>query len=145
MDKTMVLGLIILGGIVLLVFGMFLLPGIGKSGKPVFTVEFDNAKNLQGGDAVYLNGVKIGGVTSVGLDERNKAIAKVLISSKRNIPQDSFFFIWPVQFLTGKKGIHIILGDSSTNISPGARVVGESSYTVIVARISFEKLKELRK
>ena len=139
MNKNMITGVVIIGVILLLVGAIFFFEKVPFS-KVVFTVQFKDAKGLKAGDSVYVKGVKIGEVKDIGLDHQGVS-AKVMIDAERNIPDDSFFFIWPDKLISGNKCIQIKIGENTRSVKKGDIINGESSVFKILFHVGKNWLK----
>lgn len=142
MEKKHVLaGGSIVGSLVLLVAGMFAFQYF-QPGKVIFTIQFEEANKLKTGDVMYAKGLNIGEVKSIRLDNAQRMIvAEVMLYNKQELPDDSFFFIWPDQLVTGSKCIQVKLGASPTMIRRGDVVAGEHSLLKIVGNTGVDWLK----
>ncbi len=112
------------------------------AGKLIFTIQFDEANKLKTGDFMYVKGLKIGEVKSIRLDNVQRLIVtEVLLYARQELPDDSFFFIWPDQLVTGSKCIQIKLGASPNMIQRGDTLKGGSSMLDIISNTGVDWLK----
>jgi len=142
MNKNIMGGLLILGIIVLLFAGVFLFRD-GMPGGLYFSLQFEEAKGLKPGDFVYMRGISIGEIKDVRI-QGGAIVAEVKIYPKNeaHVPDNSFFFIWPDQLLTGKQCVIVEPGDSVEGVERGELLRGESSKPKIIFRLGPKKLEE---
>lgn len=86
------------------------------------TVLFEDGRGITGGDPVQTSGVKIGEVTSVGLNEDAKAIVRCYIDYIRLSP-NTRFVIEDVG-LMGDKALSIYPGDGPGEVNPDGVLIG---------------------
>ncbi len=143
MNRNILGGIIILAGIAILFVAVFFFKD-GAPGGLIVKVQFDEAKGLKPGDAVYMQGVSIGEVRELGF-ENGQVVAgvKILRHDNLHVPADSYFFIWPHQMLTGKQCIIVEPGTSAESVRRGALLQGESSKTKILLRLGPKKVGEV--
>ncbi len=143
MNKNILGGIIILVGISLLFAGVFLFRD-GPLGGLTFKLQFAEAKGLKPGDSVYMRGVGIGEIRNLGFDN-GQVVAEVKIYQDEglHVPDDSYFFIWPHQLLTGKKCVIVAPGESAQSVARGALIQGESSPIAVALALGPKKLEEI--
>lgn len=113
------LGAFVLAGLVLFAVATFFVGSENNLFSPTFTVKsvFKNVEGLKQGDNVWLSGVKIGTVKSVGIIADGKVVVSLLLKDKQNkfIRKNATAYIGS-DGLVGNKIVVIRPGDSSENI-----------------------------
>ena len=105
-------GITVLFGIVILLYGFFQLKEWSVSTEYPLTIRFSTSAGLQKGDVVSINGVKSGKVESVVIDG-NSILARVLLSEDIRLTSDAKASIQMLELMGGKK-IEIMQGSSPT-------------------------------
>ena len=105
-------GITVLFGIAILLYGFFQLKEWSVSTEYPLTIRFSTSAGLQKGDVVSINGVKSGKVESVVIDG-NSILARVLLSEDIRLTSDAKASIQMLELMGGKK-IEIMQGSSPT-------------------------------
>lgn len=107
-------GITVLVGIVILIFGIMWAKGIYFGANPeTLTVRFPNAGGAQRGDPVYIRGIKRGLISSVVVNERGQVIMQLQLDEKIALRRDASASIMMLELMGGKK-IEILPGESAT-------------------------------
>lgn len=135
------IGVFVISGLVLLVFGWAYLREFALHKQNTFTVVFDDVVGLNKGSFVWINGLRVGRVDNLILDTKeNKVLVGTRIQiPKVDIPLDSMFYIRTSGYV-GDKYLDIVIGMSNTYIMDGDVVVGEPA---IDAFLSLERISKL--
>lgn len=116
----------VIGAVVLVVAGFFIYFAYVSSGEKikegyVVSARFDDVSGLVAGADVKLNGIKVGIVKSLNLDENYQAKAELLIKQGVNIPTDSSVSV-TTDGIMGNKFAAISVGFSSDALKPGDEI-----------------------
>jgi phospholipid/cholesterol/gamma-HCH transport system substrate-binding protein len=117
----------ILGALVLAAAVAFLVFAYNKAGQHSFdgyplTARFSSIGGLETGGDVRIGGVKVGQVTSVGIDPQTYlAVVKLIVEPDIKVPVDSVASI-STEGLLGGNYIGILPGISDDMLKPGARI-----------------------
>ena len=123
--KTNVLEVVI-GAVVLVVAAFFLYFAYITSGEKIkegytLVARFEDVTGLTEGADVKINGIKVGIVKKLGLDEDYSARAELTIKKEYQIPEDSSLSI-STDGIMGNKFIAISTGYSDKYLEPNAEV-----------------------
>ncbi|MFK7866099.1 MAG: MlaD family protein [Alphaproteobacteria bacterium] len=117
----------VLGMVVLLVAGLFLLAGwsAGSAGSAQtgtgYKAEFNNIDGLSQGALIRLGGVEVGSVTNIALDmQRFMAVIDLNVDETLAIPADSELKIMSDGLLGGKY-LQLIPGKAGDSLAAGAK------------------------
>ncbi len=116
----------IIGAIVLGISGFFVYFAFSSSGEKithgyVLLAKFNNVGGLSVGSDVKINGIKIGIVKSLSIDENYQANAELLIKDKLKIPQDTSAAI-TTDGIMGNKFVSLNTGFSDDILSPNSEI-----------------------
>ncbi|MDR2667375.1 MAG: MlaD family protein [Holosporales bacterium] len=116
----------VIGAVVLVVASFFVYFAYVSSGEKVkdgyiLTARFDDASGISVGSDIKLNGIKVGIVKSLALDESYQARATLLIRSDVKVPDDSSAAI-TTDGIMGNKFIAIAAGYSEQKFAPGDEI-----------------------
>ncbi len=117
----------ILGALVLAAAVAFLVFAYNKAGQHSFdgyplTARFSSIGGLETGGDVRIGGVKIGQVTSIGIDPNTYlAMVNLIVEPDIKIPTDSVASI-STEGLLGGNYVGILPGSSDDMLKPGARI-----------------------
>ena len=124
--KEVQIALVAIFGLVILFFGMKFLKGLSIFSKGnTYVVVFDNVTGLSASSPVYVNGVKVGTVTSIDCDytHPDKIVAAVGLDEQLTLPQGTRAEI--VSDLLGNVKLELKLGDVTTaRLAVGDTIVG---------------------
>jgi hypothetical protein len=89
------------------------------------TLLFDHVKGLEVGDAVYLDGLRIGEVRELEFAGRRVSV-QVTIERKYAdaVPVDSYFFLWQDELNPERRSIRVQAGRSRISADGGGPVFG---------------------
>lgn len=123
--KTNVLEVVI-GAVVLVLASFFLYFAYVTSGEKIkdgyiLVAKFEDVSGLTEGADVKINGIKVGIVKKLGLDEDYSAKAELIIKNEYQIPEDSSLAI-STDGIMGNKFISISTGYSDKYLEPNAEV-----------------------
>jgi phospholipid/cholesterol/gamma-HCH transport system substrate-binding protein len=117
----------ILGALVLAAAVAFLVFAYNKAGQHSFdgyplTARFSSIGGLETGGDVRIGGVKVGQVTSVGIDPQTYlAVVRLIVEPDIKVPVDSVASV-STEGLLGGNYIGILPGASDDMLKPGARI-----------------------
>ena len=124
--KEVQIALVAIFGLVILFFGMKFLKGLSIFSKGnTYVVVFDNVTGLSASSPVYVNGVKVGTVTSIDCDytHPDKIVAAVGLDEQLTLPQGTRAEI--VSDLLGNVKLELKLGDVTVaRLAVGDTIVG---------------------
>ena len=124
--KEVQIALVAIFGLVILFFGMKFLKGLSIFSKGnTYVVVFDNVTGLSASSPVYVNGVKVGTVTSIDCDytHPDKIVAAVGLDKQLTLPQGTRAEI--VSDLLGNVKLELKLGDvTAARLAVGDTIVG---------------------
>ena len=124
--KEVQIALVAIVGLVILFFGMKFLKGLSIFSKGnTYVVVFDNVTGLSASSPVYVNGVKVGTVTSIDCDytHPDKIVAAVGLDEQLTLPQGTRAEI--VSDLLGNVKLELKLGDvTAARLAVGDTIVG---------------------
>ena len=124
--KEVQIALVAIFGLVILFFGMKFLKGLSIFSKGnTYVVVFDNVTGLSASSPVYVNGVKVGTVTSIDCDytHPDKIVAAVGLDEQLTLPQGTRAEI--VSDLLGNVKLELKLGDvTAESLAVGDTIVG---------------------
>ena len=124
--KEVQIALVAFFGLVILFFGMKFLKGLSIFSKGnTYVVVFDNVTGLSASSPVYVNGVKVGTVTSIDCDytHPDKIVAAVGLDEQLTLPQGTRAEI--VSDLLGNVKLELKLGDvTAARLAVGDTIVG---------------------
>ena len=124
--KAVQIALVAIFGLVILFFGMKFLKGLSIFSKGnTYVVVFDNVTGLSASSPVYVNGVKVGTVTSIDCDytHPDKIVAAVGLDEQLTLPQGTRAEI--VSDLLGNVKLELKLGDvTAARLAVGDTIVG---------------------
>ncbi len=116
----------VIGAVVLIIAVFFVYFAYTTSGEKikegyVLTARFDDVSGLTNGSDVKLNGIKVGIVKSLKLDDNYQAKVELLIRDGIRIPSDSSVSV-TTDGLMGNKFIAISTGFSSEKLKPNEEI-----------------------
>ena len=117
----------VLGGVVLLVAGLFLVFAyLGSDIRPIqgyeVTAKFNAIDGLTVGSDVRIGGVKVGSVVGQTIDTKDfRAVVKLAILSEVSLPSDTLASVTSAGLL-GNKYIKLEPGGAKENIAGGAEI-----------------------
>jgi phospholipid/cholesterol/gamma-HCH transport system substrate-binding protein len=117
----------VLGGVVLLVAGLFLVFAyLGSDIRPIqgyeVTAKFNAIDGLTVGSDVRIGGVKVGSVIEQTIDTKDfRAVVKLAILSEVSLPSDTLASVTSAGLL-GNKYIKLEPGGAKENIAGGAEI-----------------------
>ncbi|MEZ5014686.1 MAG: MlaD family protein [Chitinophagales bacterium] len=117
-------GILAAVAIALLFFGITFLKGqnIFKKGTD-YVIEYDNASGLQAGDPVLVDGLNIGKVKSVNLQDDKSGVRTVInLEEDLDIPDDSYAMIRGN--IMGEKYVQLFIGNSNNILPAGSLMRG---------------------
>ena len=119
------MGILAAVGIVLLFIGFNYLKGINVFNKGTdYFVQYPNSGGLLVGDPVIIDGLSVGRVKAVDLQEDQSGVDVTLnFEQKIRIPDDSYALIRGN--LMGEKYVQLFLGTSTNSVQPGSVLRGE--------------------
>ena len=124
--KEVQIALVAIFGLVILFFGMKFLKGLSIFSKGnTYVVVFDNVTGLSASSPVYVNGVKVGTVTSIDCDytHPDKIVAAVGLDEQLTLPQGTRAEV--VSDLLGNVKLELKLGDvTAARLAVGDTIVG---------------------
>jgi phospholipid/cholesterol/gamma-HCH transport system substrate-binding protein len=117
---------VIIGGFVLIVSSFFMYFAYTSGGEQikqgyVLTARFDDVSGIMAGSDVKLNGIKVGVVKSLVIDEDYQAKVELLFRDDIKIPKDSSANI-TTDGLMGSKFISISVGYSEQKLKPSEEI-----------------------
>jgi phospholipid/cholesterol/gamma-HCH transport system substrate-binding protein len=119
--KEVKIGAIVLGGIIVLYFGINFLKGVDffSSEKRVYAI-YDRVEGLAPSNIIQVNGLKAGFVRDIKLlpDHSGRIIVTMLIKNEMKIPRNSVAQIISTDLL-GTKGIKLLFGNSTEDLQNG--------------------------
>src|SRR3989338_1164411 len=123
------IGVFVISGLVLLIFGWAYLREFAIHAQNEFTVVFNDVAGLTKGSFVRINGLRVGRVDNLTLDTKKN---KVLVGARIQIPDieipsDSRIFIRTSGYV-GDKYLDITLGMSNELIMDGNVLIGEATF-----------------
>lgn len=123
------IGVFVICGLVLLIFGWAYLREFSIKMQHNFTVVFNDVIGLTKGSFVRVNGLRVGRVDKLTLDtQANRVLVEARIQIPDiNIPKDSKVYIRTSGYV-GDKYLDILLGMSSDHIMSGDVVIGETPF-----------------
>src|SRR3989338_783800 len=135
------IGVFVISGLILLMFGWAYLREFAIHKQVYFTVVFDDVIGLSKGSFVRINGLRVGRVDDLTLDtKKNQVLVGARIQlPKVSIPVDSKIKIRTSGYV-GDKFLDIVLGMSNKLIMDGDTVIGEPA---IDAFQSLEKISQI--
>ncbi len=91
-----------------------------------YYVVYDKIEGLIESGVIYLNGYKVGNVSSINFDRKNpgKIIVQLALQEKVSIPVNSVAMITSSSMISGIKDLHLIFSDSTRYYSPGDTIPG---------------------
>ena len=116
----------LIGAVVLAVAGFFIYFAYETSGEKikggyVLVARFDDVSGLTNGSDVKLNGIKVGIVKNLKLDENYQAKAELLLRDKIKIPVDSSVSV-TTDGIMGNKFVAITTGFSEEVLKPNDEI-----------------------
>lgn len=116
----------VIGAVVLVVAVFFVYFAYNSSGEKikegyVLTARFDDVSGLTNGSDVKLNGIKVGIVKSLKLDDNYQAKVELLIRDKIKIPSDSSVSV-TTDGIMGNKFVAITAGFSENKLNPNEEI-----------------------
>ncbi len=116
----------VIGAVVLVIAAFFVYFAYTSSGEKikggyVLTARFDDVSGLTNGSDVKLNGIKVGIVKSLKLDDNYQAKVELLIRDDIKIPSDSSVSV-TTDGLMGNKFVAISTGFSSEKLKPNEEI-----------------------
>ena len=116
----------VIGAVVLVVASFFIYFAYVSSGEKIkegyiLTARFDDVSGLSVGSDIKLNGIKVGIVKNLSIDDNYQAKAELLIKATIKIPVDSSVSV-TTDGLMGNKFIAISAGFSQEKFKPGNEV-----------------------
>jgi len=124
--NEMKIGVFVLSGLFLLLFGWAYLREFAMQVQHNFMIIYDDVSGLNKGAFVRINGLRVGRVDNLTLDiKQNKVLVEVRIQIPGvNVPKDSMMYIRSSGYV-GDKYLDVALGMSNDFIHDGDIVVGE--------------------
>lgn len=122
-SKEFKIGLWVIIGLVILVFGIDFLKGVNLfTPSNYYVVRYDNVQGIEVAAPVTIDGYKVGQVRSVKFDYENPGKIEVVMAldKKLRVPEDSYAEITPT-LMSGTK-IEMHLGKSKTYLPVGGEV-----------------------
>jgi phospholipid/cholesterol/gamma-HCH transport system substrate-binding protein len=132
MKRQIIIGLIFIGSIVLLYWGINFLKGLDVFTKQrVYYAEYDNVSGLLVASPVTVSGFKIGQVTDISFKktEPGRLIVKFVVTEDIDIPVNSIARIESSDLL-GSKAIVLHLGDSPQFAKSNSYFTGEMEMSI---------------
>ena len=123
------IGVFVISGLVLLIFGWAYLREFAIHAQNEFTVVFNDVAGLTKGSFVRINGLRVGRVDNLTLDTKKNTVlvgARIQIPDIE-IPVDSRIFIRTSGYV-GDKYLDITLGMSNELIMDGDVLIGEATF-----------------
>jgi phospholipid/cholesterol/gamma-HCH transport system substrate-binding protein len=118
-----VVGAFVLASLLLLLFGVYFLKETRPGSKTdVYHARFEQVSTLQEGDPVKVNGVKMGKVTTIELQQGSVQVTFQIRRGVR-LPEDSEVRIQNIG-LMGERQVGIRLGSASEALAPGGTLQG---------------------
>lgn len=116
----------VIGAVVLIVASFFIYFAYMSSGEKikegyVLIARFDDVSGLSSGSDVKLNGIKVGIIKNLTLDENYQARVELLLKDTVKIPADSSVSV-TTDGLMGNKFVAISAGFSSEKLKPGDEI-----------------------
>ena len=116
----------VIGAVVLVIAVFFVYFAYTSSGKKIkegyiLTARFDDVSGLTNGSDVKLNGIKVGIIKSLKLDDNYQAKVELLIRDSITIPSDSSVSV-TTDGLMGNKFVAISAGFSSEKLKPNEEI-----------------------
>ncbi|MDR1476241.1 MAG: outer membrane lipid asymmetry maintenance protein MlaD [Holosporales bacterium] len=116
----------VIGAVVLMVASFFVYFAYTSSGEKVkqgyvLMARFDDVSGIMNGSDVKLNGIKIGVVKSLSLDENYQATVTLLIKEEIKVPKDSSASI-STDGLMGNKFVSISPGFQEEKLEKGGEI-----------------------
>ena len=116
----------VIGAVVLIVASFFIYFAYMSSGEKikegyVLIARFDDVSGLSSGSDVKLNGIKVGIIKNLTLDENYQARVELLLKDTVKIPADSYVSV-TTDGLMGNKFVAISAGFSSEKLKPGDEI-----------------------
>lgn len=116
----------VIGATVLIVSGFFIYLAYETSGEKIkdgyiLTARFEDVSGLTSGSDVKINGIKVGIVKKLVLEQDYSARADLLIQNKYKIPSDSAVAI-STDGIMGNKFVAISVGYSNDNLKQGNEI-----------------------
>ena len=116
----------LIGAVVLAVAGFFIYFAYSTSGEKikegyVLVARFDDVSGLTNGSDIKLNGIKVGIVKNLKLDENYQAKVELLLKDKIKIPVDSSVSV-TTDGIMGNKYIAITTGFSADVLKPNEEI-----------------------
>lgn len=135
------IGIFVITGLVLLLFGWAYLREFAIHKQQSFTVVFDDVAGLTKGSFVRINGLRVGRVDSLTLDTKEN---KVLVLARIQIPdiviaKDSMFYIRTSGYV-GDKYLDVTLGMANEFVMDGDVLAGEPAFDAFQ---SLEKVSQI--
>ena len=138
-NNEMKIGIFVVAGLFLLIFGWAFLREISLEKQFKFVAVFDDVSGLIKGSFVRINGLRIGRVDKLTLDTKKR---KVFVEARIQLPEitvpvDSMVFIRTSGYV-GDKYLDIELGMSSKILKEGETIAGEPVFdsTKSIERVS---------
>lgn len=115
-----------IGAVVLIIASLFIFFAYTTSGEKIksgytLTARFDNIGGIAVGADVKINGIKVGIVKSLEIDENYQAKAVFLIKNGMNIPKDTTAAV-TTDGIMGNKFISMITGFDSEMLGPNEEI-----------------------
>lgn len=116
----------VIGAVVLVIAVFFVYFAYTSSGEKIkegyiLTARFDDVSGLTNGSDVKLNGIKVGIIKSLKLDDNYQAKVELLIRDSITIPSDSSVSV-TTDGLMGNKFVAISAGFSSEKLKPNEEI-----------------------
>lgn len=116
----------VIGAVVLVVASFFIYFAYVSSGEKikegyVLNARFDDVSGLSVGSDIKLNGIKVGVVKNLSIDENYQAKAELLIKDAIKIPVDSSVSV-TTDGIMGNKFIAVSAGFSKEKFAPGNEI-----------------------
>lgn len=121
----------IIGAVVLIIAGFFVYFAFASSGEKIndgyiLTARFNNVSGLAVGADIKINGIKVGIVKSLTIDENYQAKAELLLKRNILIPSDTGAVI-TTDGLMGNKFIALEIGFSEETLAPNSAIKSTKS------------------
>lgn len=130
-SKEIKIGILVAVSIAILLIGFNWLKGVNVFNKgTMYSVEYENANGLQVGDAVLVNGLKVGKVKEIALSE-NKTGVEVTLNLETDVPLPTDSKAMVSGDLLGERYIQLMLGSSTQIANEGAKLQGEVEVNVM--------------
>ena len=123
---------LVLGGIVLLIFGVNYLKGLDLLEKRnVYHVVYRDVSGVTGASPVFYNGLKVGQVIKTEMLSNGSGLIAISFQlNERNlpVPRDSKVEIYSVDLFS--RALRVVIGDSAVMATPGDTLTGDTQLSL---------------